>query len=197
MVGNMNDHQTLSDLTSSSEPVKLKNEYLNGKFENLCFFNAVLQLLYSIPEFHLFLKDPSLYPSNINDEMIRTLIQLFTEMDTHNSVRTSSYIKNIGLNHYVFGSQYDAQDCLQFIINQCFLSHSQSIFGLCIFESIWCEGKVGCNRRSEKLDWTQILQLTLYENEDQLQTVEELFHQFFDPCGSKLSDMNLKMEDVE
>ena len=62
---------------------------------NVCFFNSVVQILYSLPSFRSYI----LQISNINE--VTTLMRnIFQEISARESVRTSYYVRNIGLCDY-------------------------------------------------------------------------------------------------
>ena len=156
--------------------VRLMNEGVN-----VCFFNSVLQLLYSIPEFHIFLSSTPL-----TNHVIQELKNLFHKMDMNDVVQTSSSVGMIGLRDYNFRSQYDAEECLNFILGNCYPSPSDSIFHLSIQQSIWCErvagseaDSTGCDNRVDQTEHAQILNLV--PGEHQHLSIEFLLQDYFKP----------------
>ena len=78
-------------------------------WENVCFFNSVIQVLYSLSVF----KD---YITNLRPPIKGVAMKiknLFSEIETSSEpVRTSNYMRYLGLQHYEPGMQYDAHECL-------------------------------------------------------------------------------------
>ena len=84
--------------------------------ENVCFFNSVIQLLFSVESFR-----EHIYHLEANDMAALSIKNLFREMEfSSNHVKTSLYIDNLQLGDYVFGQQYDAQECLLQVLNHIF-----------------------------------------------------------------------------
>ena len=80
-------------------PLGLMNER-----ENVCFFNSVIQVLYSLPTFKEFIQQLS-----ATNAVISEIKNLFQEIKSSNvPVRTSDYVHNLGLRDYSLGIQYDA-----------------------------------------------------------------------------------------
>ena len=81
---------------------------LMNQGENVCFFNSVIQILYTLPAFREFIQQLS--PTNA---VVSEIKNLFGEIESSNvPVRTSDYVQNLGLRDYSLGMQYDAHECL-------------------------------------------------------------------------------------
>ena len=82
--------------------------------ENICFFNSVIQVLYSLIVFRSY--TDKLRPPVKGVAM--KIKKLFSEIETSSDpVRTSNYVRYLGLQHYEPGMQYDAHErLLQFLV---------------------------------------------------------------------------------
>ena len=88
----------------SNIPLGLKN-----CGEDVCFFNSVIQVFYSLLIFREYINQ--LRPSVKGVSM--KIRKLFKEMVTLNVVvRTSVYVRYLNLQHYEPGMQYDAHECI-------------------------------------------------------------------------------------
>ena len=77
--------------------------------ENVYFFNWVIQVLYSLPVFRGYIN--KLQPPVTGVAM--KIKNLFSEIETSGKpVKTSNYVRYLGLQHYEPGMQYDAHKCL-------------------------------------------------------------------------------------
>jgi len=101
----------ISDTIVSNKPVGLKNEGVN-----VCFFNSIIQVLYSMPEIRSHIR-----ALTCNNRYIKGIKSLFEKMDSKISpVQTSNIVKNLQLENYNFKDQYDAQECLIQILENVF-----------------------------------------------------------------------------
>ena len=75
-----------------------------------------MQILFSLYSFH--------------DNQVASLISGLLEdiKRSSTSVITSTYVQNIRLSNYVFGSEHDARKCFIHILDKCFPDIDQSIF---------------------------------------------------------------------
>ena len=120
------DHPT-ANVTTRCFPVKLQNEGVN-----VCFFNSICQVLYSIPLFHSYLDQINLEQIVENTDMnilerdqtvrrINILKNLFARMNNaHGVIQTSNSVIQFQFNHYTFRMQHDAQEALNEILETCF-----------------------------------------------------------------------------
>ena len=77
--------------------------------ENVCFFNSVIQVLYSLSVFRDYIN--KLRPPAKGVAM--KIKSLFSEIETSSEpVRTSNYVRYLGRQHYEPRRQYDAHECL-------------------------------------------------------------------------------------
>ena len=146
-------------------PVKLENDGVN-----VCFFNSIVQVLYSFSSFHDYLAQTS-----VSNTVIETIKDLFQTMNFANGVVTTfPYLNQLQLNHYQFRMQYDAEEALRFMIEKCYPNYSESNFGVTIDESFECEERLGgCKRKYNKPESHRILKLQIKETSD-VQTVQHL-----------------------
>ena len=162
-------------------PVKLLNEGVN-----VCFFNSIIQALYSLPLFHTYLEQ-----TTIDNKIVKELKRLFKIMLTSNIVRTSTYIKALENKFigYRYKDQYDAEECLREILNVCFPYYHESasienfdsnkfIFRVQVTQTTKCEvNKGGCGIQQDDLEHRQILKLNINETYNQ-QTVQSLIQNY-------------------
>ena len=151
--------------------------------ENVCFFNSVIQILYSIPAFQEFIR--KLPPVN---EVVSTIRDLFAEISTSNvPVRTSRYLQNIGLTNYVFGMQYDAHECFLQLLNKIYpVINDNCMFKVVMLEVTVCEN-TACNHTLNKTDTGVDLSLNIKDSED-VQTINGNLDDLQNPHVMLLSD---------
>ena len=81
---------------------------LVNKGENVCFFNSVMQVLYSLPLFREYINQ--LQPV---EGVAMQNKNLFREIETSKEpLRTSHYVRYLNLLGYETGMQYDVHECL-------------------------------------------------------------------------------------
>ena len=142
----------ISDTIVSNKPVGLKNEGVN-----VCFFNSIIQVLYSMPEIRSHVR--ALTSCNRYIKEIKTL---FEKIDSKISpVQTSNIVKNLQLENYNFKDQYDAQECLIQILENVF-SNDNNMFKFCVNESTVCHG-LGCTFANIRTENHKDLQLSVYD----------------------------------
>ena len=73
----------------------------------VCFFNSICQIFYSMTNFLAKLK----YTPSTNNIVI-SMQDILERMQVSNYVTPYTYINQLGLNNYVFGSQQDVSRCL-------------------------------------------------------------------------------------
>ena len=149
-----------SSVISRNFPIKLRNENVN-----VCFFNSICQVLYSIPAFHSYLEQ-----TPINNLVVNKLKDLFRRMTvTNGAVQTSTYISENYFSNYTFGQQHDAQEALSEILNVCYPNYDindcdQHIFRVKLEESIVCDpNKGGCGASTNKYEYKQIIPFQVTE----------------------------------
>ena len=147
----------------SSVPKGLQNQG-----ENVCFFNSVVQMLYSLPEFrHEILSHGS------SDETIIAFKNLMAEISNSNkAVKTSHYLQQIRLHDYVSGMQYDAHECLIQILEKIYPNFDDCIFTVSCLESVQCTGSqdgtiAGCMNEPRRIVNNMDLTLELNDSLDQ------------------------------
>ena len=88
-------------------------------------------------------------------------------------------MNEIDLPNYTFGNQYDAQEALGYIIENCYPKYRDSIFGITIEESFVCERtRGGCGEKKDKPESQVILSLRIQE-QIEIQTVQQLLDSHF------------------
>ena len=113
-------------------PIGLKNCYIDNdgstKCANVCFFNALIQILVSIPGY----RDYILH-SNIDNSVVTSLKHLFNVMkNSNNSVNTFPYVQELGIPHYISYDQHDARHCLSHILENSYPADlkNESVFNI-------------------------------------------------------------------
>ena len=130
-----------------SAPLGLKN-YPN---QNVCFFNSVIQVLFSVESFREHIRQ-----LNTIDPIVLTIKNLFRQIECSNhsntSIETYLYVQSLELPDYQPGLQFDAHECLIHILNLIYLLRpdnsvpDESVFQISSLQSILCQT---CNNASE------------------------------------------------
>ena len=113
----MNNHVSMRTINRNF-PVKLENIGVN-----VCFFNSICQVLYSIPSFVTYLKivDPELIDDNVTANRLNLLRTLFEMMEcATETVQTYPFVNEFRFKNYRFGQQHDAPEALNEIFECCF-----------------------------------------------------------------------------
>ena len=165
------NYSDCSGTINRRQPVKLENYRVN-----VCFFNSIIQVLYSFPSFHDYLAQTS-----VSNTVIEAFRDLFEAMNSANGVVTTfPYVNQLQLPNYNLGMQYDVAEALRFMIENCYPDYSESIFGVTIDESFECEERLGgCKRKYNKPENHRILKLQIRETSD-VQTVQHLLESNID-----------------
>ena len=77
--------------------------------ENICFFNSVIQILYSLPVFRGYINKLRLPATGVAMKIKKNFCKIETSREP---VKTSKYVRYLGLHHYEPGMQYDAHEYL-------------------------------------------------------------------------------------
>merc|ERR1739838_578018 len=174
-------HQVSTVTIDRNFPVKLQNKRVN-----VCFFNSICQVLYSMPLFRTYLEQMNLDQVR-NDSRIERLQKLFTKMkdcDATRSVYTFDTVKKLKFRHYTPGQQYDAQEALSQILSICFPNNDNehNMFRICSEVTLQCNvDRIGCGNNQKENTYAQILILQVQEFAQQ--TVNTIFD------GHLLSEM--------
>ena len=111
---------------------------------------------------------------------------LFSEIETASEpVRTSNYVRYLGLQHYEPGMQYDAHECLLELLVKIYPNiNDDCIFKINKLESTLCND---CGRTTSNdvvcIDWSLHL-----EDSSNVQTINGMLHQLMDPRGEYLEN---------
>ena len=115
-----NAKKTNAKKTNAKKVVGLKN----NSGDNICFGNVAIQLLYSLPRFHLELSDTSL--SSI---CVLKLKELFTEInEVSGNVRPTPYFHAMDIPLYIPYQQYDSHEFLTYILGQVYQDINKSLY---------------------------------------------------------------------
>ena len=185
-------------------PVKLMNEGVN-----VCFFNSICQILYSIPSFHTYLEqvdiDKIRNDSRFNESKRKLITLRLHEMKKlfglmkcgANKVKTSIFARKIQLNNYMFETQHDAQEALSDILETCFPYYdseedgNHSMFRIQFEQIMHCnKNRNGCGSTERKFIYDHILSFHL-EDTDEPQHVYDALIKSFDTDTSDEYRCNL------
>ena len=145
-------HSMSSDTVVSNKPIGLKNEGVN-----VCFFNSIIQVLYSLPEIRSHVRSVTR-----TNRYIKEIKTLFDKIDNQiEPVQTSNFVKNLQLENYTFKDQYDAHECLIQILENVF-QNDNSIFKFRVNESTICHGE-GCTFANIQSEDHKDLQISVYD----------------------------------
>ena len=106
---------------------------------------------------------------------------LSSEIETSSKpVRTSNYVRYLGLQHYEPGMQYDAHECLLQLLAKIYPNiNDDCMFKINKLESTLCNDcGHATNNDGVCIDWSLHL-----EDSSNLQTISGMLHQFMDPRG--------------
>eukprot|EP00111_Clytia_hemisphaerica_P012085 TCONS_00035512-protein len=140
-----NIHNNTVNFIRENKPLGLKN-----LGQNVCFVNSVIQSLYTIDTFREFVKT-----LDTNDSSILAIKDLFSTIESSESpIETYEFIKSIELPGYDYAQreQFDAQECVNSILNHVYQVHfneipAESSFRVSFLESVLCQR---CNNPSER-----------------------------------------------
>ena len=153
--------------------------------ENVCFFNSVVQALYSITTFREYVLQLILLRDN---PPVLAIKNLFQQIGSSNEpVKTSLYVQNLELPDYTFKMQYDAHECLTQLLSKIYPGITdECIFKLTMLESTVCE-KDDCGK-AINVDNSHNVWTVELEDTRNLQTVSGILNNVMDPRGRPLTD---------
>ena len=115
---NVNDSNQTAVISATMPDNDKKKPISLVNVANDCFFNSVVQALFSLQSFRNHVKN---FDSHINDEInaVHSIKQLFSDMEAKstNIIQTHEYLMSLDLPHYIEHDQFDAEECMTFIIN--------------------------------------------------------------------------------
>jgi len=140
--------------------------------KNVSFFNSVVQVLYSIPAFNSYVHE---LPQT--DQYVMTIKEMLIEIANSNRpIKTSKYVRDLGLSNYIFGSQYDAHECLLQILDKIYPSVTgDCLVKISMLESTVCQNN-NCQHQVEKSMDVIDLELNIFPSET-IQNVTNLLSQ--------------------
>ena len=150
--------------------------------ENVCFFNSVIQVQYSLSLFRDYIN--KLRPP-VNGVAMK-IKNLFSEIETSSEfARTFNYVRYLGLQHYELEIQYDAHECLlQLLVNIYPNINDDCMFKINKLDSTLCND---CSHITNNdgvcINWSLHL-----EDSSNLQTISGVLHQLMDPRGEYLEN---------
>ena len=147
---------------------------------NFCFFNSVIEVLYSLPLFRDYIN--KLQPPV--KEVAMKIRKLFSEIETASEpVRTFNYMRYLGLQHYEPGMQYDPHEYLPRLLAKIYTNiDDDCIFKINKLESTLCNdcGHTAVNDGA-CIDWSLYL-----ENSNNVEKISGISHQRMHPRGEYL-----------
>ena len=160
-------------------PAKLKNT------NNVCFFNSVAQVFYSIPSFRMHILN-----STVNNIVVSNLRNLFDRMNTSSTdtiIKTSNYVETFDIPDYTPNQQHDVLVLIRHILDH--TNVIDNIFKMTYSKSIVCNN---CNRRSFTTCNMPIFTLDIDDPYSQ-QTVSGLLRRVLDSHGCRLPQYQCKI----
>ena len=151
--------------------------------ENVCFFNSVIQALYSITTFRDYVLKLLLFRDN---PPAVSITNLFREIaSTNNPIRTSEYLKHLELLDYTSGTQYDAHECLLQLLNKIYpVINDDCIFKLVKHEWTLCNAcQLDTHMNVTSFDFSVPISDTTH-----LLTINDIVHDIMNPHGMPLND---------
>ena len=128
---------------------------------NVCFFNSVSQVLFSLEGFKNHVNN--FIVQNLDEksalDSIKSLFRKMEDKTSVNPVRTHEYVQSLQMPGYVENNQFDAQECMSCITNMFYprvndksdpkhnMLPDNCLFGISGEESIVC---FGCNQHFNK-----------------------------------------------
>ena len=151
-------HSSTVSIPSKSEPIGLINS------QNICFFNSVLQSLFSLCDFGDLI---------LNIEGPNLLKDIFIKLQTLNSpFLPISYLNQLKLSEFTLGHQYDAHECLVQLLETVYPLNYDSLFKIVKNPEILCE-----NCKSESSSKSEIyfdLKLDILNNHTPMSIFEAI-----------------------
>ena len=151
--------------------------------ENVCFFNSVIQVLYSITAFRDYILSLLLFTDN---PPVVSIKNLFREIgSSNNPVRTSEYLKHLELLDYKSGTQYDAHECLLQLLDRIYpIISDDCIFKLVKHEWTFCNAcQIDTHVNVASFDFSVPINDTTYPL-----TINNIVHELMNPHGVPLKD---------
>eukprot|EP00111_Clytia_hemisphaerica_P024389 TCONS_00071962-protein len=166
-----------------SSPLRLKN-----LGQNVCFFNSVLQVLYSNDNFHEFI---SQLETNCPGKV--AMKQLFTLMETSvTPIETYQYVHLMPLLNYnhALKEQYDAHECLYYILSMLYsldpnVSEPSNVFQISCLQSVLCQT---CYNPSEKTVYDSYCRIEFPDRFRENSIENEISKLVNDPHGELLQE---------
>ena len=160
--------------------------------QNVCFFNSVIQTLYSLESFREY---GHKHDERHSNSAMLTIKALFANMTSYGtSIETYSLIRSFELPGYDPSrfQQYDAQECLIHLLNQIYALvpnssvPEESLFKISSVESILCQT---CYNASEKTVSDTICHIEFPNRFNQNSIESEISRLVNDPHGELLEDL--------
>jgi len=171
--------KTSSELNVSDKTIDFRMSSLNSiplgllnRGENVCFFNSIVQVLHSIPGFLTYVQEHA-----HSNQYVLKISEMFLEITSSiTPVQTSKYVHDLELSNYIFGSQYDAHECLLQILDKIYPSVTDDcLFKISMLESTVCQNN-NCQHRAERSTNVIDLELNVISS-GAIQTVTDLLSQ--------------------
>ena len=118
----------------------------SARCANVCFFNALIQVLVSIPDYCNYI-----IQSDLDNAVVTNLKRLFSVInDSDNPAHTYPYVHELEIPHYRPNDQYDACECLSHILDNSYPGNlkNQSVFNINCDVIMQCE----CSREYRRTE---------------------------------------------
>ena len=147
---------------------------------SVCFFNSVIRVLYPLFRDFITKLGPPVKGVAMKIKKLLRGVKISRE-----SVRTSNYMKYLGLQHYEPGMQCDAHECLLELLAKIYPNvDDDCMFKINKLESALCnDWGDTTNNDSAFIDWSLHLQ-----DSSNVQTISGVLHQLMDPRGEYLEN---------
>eukprot|EP00111_Clytia_hemisphaerica_P013015 TCONS_00038250-protein len=158
--------------------------------QNVCFFNSVIQVLYSVKSFREFVYQ---FETNIGNSGKLAIKDLFSSITSSALPIIPSFDLGPSYNEYNHSrfQQFDAHECVTYILNQIFASQQNSSSGESIFkttsiQSILCQS---CSTASEMNVFDQIFSIEFTDRFNHNSIENEISRLVSDPHGELLESL--------
>ena len=182
--------QNAKKITAEKSHAKKVVGLKNNSGENICFRNVVIQLLYSLPSFHLELTGTSLLSI-----CVLKLKELFTEINqASGAVRPTPYFHAMAIPRYIPRRQYDSHEFLTFVLSQVYpdIDNGPYIFTV-MLASCLSTCVCGCTPSQVRVS-TTFLTLNVHAIND-AQVVSKLLREYFAPTLVQYTCETCKRQD--
>ena len=158
--------------------------------QNICFFNSVLQALFSVDSFREYVL--KIEPKSQQQLFMKQLFSMMEQAKT--PIETYPLIPSMNLLHYDHKrkEQFDAQECLLHIVNAVFPTNDaddvteENVFHLSFLQSVFCQN---CKKTSERIIPSSLCHIEFPDCFAQNSIANEISKLVDDPHGRPLDNL--------